>query len=296
MLDFSNETYPSPEAEQVAYPDVPDVPAASPIQPCVVVSPVFPGTVLRPGSFGSEVARMQTYLNALRDAQFPTLIRLVVDGRYGSAVSSAVMQYQALTGLSMDGLIGRNTWDSIVGNYNTLYGGSADTFPGIALRSGMTGQDVGHMQQRLNENARIYTAINRQTNDSIYGGNMTAAVRRFQRQFGLNADGVLGKLTWDRIVNVYQAITSGTPEKVVTPYSGTPIRLGSSGDDVRFVQSYLNGAGNSTALAVDGIFGQGTQSAVMIFQAYSGLKPDGIVGSITWNALVAAFNAALAAA
>ena len=31
-----------------------------------VVDPVYPGTALRPGSSGSEVARMQTYLNGLR--------------------------------------------------------------------------------------------------------------------------------------------------------------------------------------------------------------------------------------
>ena len=46
-----------------------------------VVDPVYPGTALRPGSSGSEVARMQTYLNGLRDAKYPTLNRLVVDGR-----------------------------------------------------------------------------------------------------------------------------------------------------------------------------------------------------------------------
>ena len=41
-----------------------------------VVDPVYPGTALRPGSSGSEVARMQTYLNGLRDAKYPTLNRL----------------------------------------------------------------------------------------------------------------------------------------------------------------------------------------------------------------------------
>ena len=54
-----------------------------------VVDPVYPGTALRPGSSGSEVARMQTYLNGLRDAKYPTLNRLVVDGRYGSATAWA---------------------------------------------------------------------------------------------------------------------------------------------------------------------------------------------------------------
>lgn len=36
-----------------------------------VVDPVYPGTALRPGSSGSEVARMQTYLNGLRTPSTP---------------------------------------------------------------------------------------------------------------------------------------------------------------------------------------------------------------------------------
>lgn len=285
MLDFGNDSTPNAAAEQVY----------APAQPVATVEPAYPGTVLRPGSFGSEVARMQTYLNGLRDTQFPTLIQLNVDGRYGSATSSAVMQYQALAGLSMDGLIGRNTWDSIVGTYNTVIGGSADTFPGITLRPGMRGQDVRHMQNSLNELARVYTAINSVSADGIYGNNTTAAVRRFQHQFGLSADGLLGRQTWAKIVDVRHSMTSGSPAPVVTPYPGEPVRVGASGDNVRCIQSYLNGAGNSSLLNVDGIFGQGTQRAVMIFQAVSKLNPDGIVGPDTWRALVAAFNAALGA-
>ena len=259
----------------------------------IAADPPYPGTVLRPGSSGSEVARMQQYLNALRDAAYPTLVRLSVDGRYGSSTASTVMQYQVLTGLSMDGMIGRNTWDAIVGEYNTLIGGSADTYPGIALRPGSRGEDVRHMQSRLNELARIYPAINTQNADGIYGDNMTHAVRRFQEQFGLSADGILGRDTWARIVSVYEAMTAGRPAPVVTRYPGSPLRVGASGDSVRFVQSYLNGIHGTPHLNVDGIYGQGTARSVAAFQAVSGLTPDGIVGAATWPAMITAFNASL---
>ena len=259
----------------------------------VAADPAYPGVVLRPGSSGSEVARMQLYLNGLRDAAYPTLIRLVVDGRYGSGTASTVMQYQVLNGLSMDGLIGRNTWDAIVGEYNTLVGGSADTYPGIPLRPGSRSEDVRHMQLRLNEVARIYTGINTQTVDGAYGDNMTHAVRRFQAQFGLPSDGILGENTWNKIVSVYEAITAGRPTAVVTPYPGSPLRVGSTGDSVRFVQSYLNGIHGTPHLNVDGNFGQATSRSVAAFQALSGLTPDGIVGAATWPAMISAFNAAL---
>ena len=63
-------------------------------------------------------------------------------------------------------------------------------------------QDVRHMQGRLNEVARIYTGINTQTVDGAYGNNMTNAVRRFQRQFSLSADGILGKDTWLSLIHI----------------------------------------------------------------------------------------------
>ena len=185
-----------------------------------VVDPVYPGTALRPGSSGSEVARMQTYLNGLRD-------------------------------------------------------------------------DVRHMQGRLNEVARIYTGINTQTVDGAYGNNMTNAVRRFQRQFSLSADGILGKDTWNKIVSVHNAMQAGNPTHVTTQYPGVPLRVGSTGDYVRFVQSYLNGISGRPLLTVDGNYGQNTTRAVGLFQATAGLPVDGVVGSATWAALIPAFNATL---
>jgi chitosanase len=55
------------------------------------------------------------------------------------------------------------------------------------------------------------------------------------------------------------------------------------GDDVRSVQSALNGAG--AALAVDGVYGPTTAAAVLNFQKQKGLTPDGIVGPSTRAAL-----------
>ena len=61
------------------------------------------------------------------------------------------------------------------------------------------------------------------------------------------------------------------------------ISYGSSGDDVKKLQKALNSAGYN--LAVDGIFGTKTQSAVRSYQQKNGLSVDGIVGVNTWNSL-----------
>jgi peptidoglycan hydrolase-like protein with peptidoglycan-binding domain len=39
-------------------------------------------------------------------------------------------------------------------------------------------------------------------------------------------------------------------------------------------------------LAVDGVFGQRTAIWVAAFQYVAGLNPDGVVGTLTWRALV----------
>lgn len=56
------------------------------------------------------------------------------------------------------------------------------------------------------------------------------------------------------------------------------IRLGSKGEDVKFLQKNLN-------LVQDGIFGTLTEEAVKTFQAQNGLIADGIVGPGTWAKL-----------
>jgi peptidoglycan hydrolase-like protein with peptidoglycan-binding domain len=55
-------------------------------------------------------------------------------------------------------------------------------------------------------------------------------------------------------------------------------------EDVRALQTLLNQDGAS--LTVDGILGRDTESAVRRFQNEHGLADDGIVGPLTWSALM----------
>ncbi|NES04849.1 MAG: peptidoglycan-binding protein [Okeania sp. SIO2F4] len=60
--------------------------------------------------------------------------------------------------------------------------------------------------------------------------------------------------------------------------------FGSTGEDVEYLQRWLNAAGFGS-LVVDGIFGVATQEAVKKFQKYYGLTVDGIVGPQSWGTL-----------
>lgn len=62
------------------------------------------------------------------------------------------------------------------------------------------------------------------------------------------------------------------------------LKIGSTGKDVKELQSNLNNRGYN--LAVDGIFGTNTLSAVKGYQASNNLAVDGIVGNNTWGSLI----------
>lgn len=165
-----------------------------------------------------------------------------------------------------------------------------DRYPGTALRWGSSGSDVSNMQERLNHIAETYTAINTQTVDGKFGQNMYQSVIRFQLQLGLTADGVIGPATWERIVEVDRIVRSGGFTTVTTPYPGYVLGLGSTGNDVRFIQSYMSAVPGMTPVKIDGIFGSGTQALVRAFQNQVQLKADGLVGRLTWAAMIHAFN------
>ncbi len=74
---------------------------------------------------------------------------------------------------------------------------------------------------------------------------------------------------------------------IPSSYPGTPLRRGSSGEDVRTIQQQLNRIRvNYPAIPaierVDGIFGTQTEGAVRAFQQIFDLAVDGVVGKRTW--------------
>jgi peptidoglycan hydrolase-like protein with peptidoglycan-binding domain len=55
---------------------------------------------------------------------------------------------------------------------------------------------------------------------------------------------------------------------------------------IRHIQTRLNvHAGLNPHIAVDGLFGPGTEAAVRRFQTARNIASDGLVGPVTWNSL-----------
>ncbi len=249
------------------------------------------GTVLRVGSTGTAVEQVQYWLSYL--AQFyDDLIAPTVDGVYGNGTAAAVTRFQQKFGLTADGIVGQITWNAIFDLYDDFESdiGTPNVYPGTALRLGSIGNDVRQIQFWLNIAADQYTALGGVTVDGNFGPATELAVQRFQSYFGLSADGVVGRLTWDKLYEVYIDITNDllAPNSRPGTFPGT-LRQGSTGTAVRELQYYLYLLGSYESsipvVSIDGVFGAATLAAVRAFQQYAGLTVDGVVGSLTWSAL-----------
>ena len=251
----------------------------------------FGSSVLKQGSTGSEVEQMQFWLSTL--AQYESSIPSVtVDGVYGSGTAAAVRAFQRLYGLTVDGIVGLTTWTELYDQFRSIQSdnGTPNAYPGTALREGSSGQNVRLVQFWLKIARTVYTSLANVTVDGKFGAGTAAAVQRFQRYFGLTADGVVGRITWNKLYEVYNDIANKLLSSSLRPgeYPGV-LRTGSSGTAVRELQFYLYlmSAYESSIppVSIDGKFGADTERAVRAYQRFAGLTVDGVVGRTTWNSL-----------
>ncbi|ASN82815.1 peptidoglycan-binding domain-containing protein [Deinococcus ficus] len=140
---------------------------------------------LRQGDTGRDVYTLQ-YL--LREAGQT----LSIDGIFGSGTDSAVRAFQGARGLTVDGIVGGNTWEALI----------------KTVRQGDSNNAVRALQDQL-KNGYGYTSV---TVDGAFGPATDAAVRDFQTSRGLGADGIVGLNTWHGLVTGASTAgsTSGT--------------------------------------------------------------------------------------
>ena len=248
--------------------------------------------------YTSSGSRVRVLQQALKDLGF-TISK--VDGVFGQSTFEAVMAFQKATGLTVDGKAGRNTLVKLESYFdsngnvtqpmitpkptadldNIAYG-----IPTRTLREGMGGQDVLYTQDRLAALGYL-TGIS----DGQYGAATKAAVQAFQARNGLTADGKVGANTV-KILYSNNAIaadpSAATPTPTPTQSFGIvptrTLREGSSGDDVKSVQSRLKALGYYSG-TVDGNYGTGTMAAVASFQLRNNLSADGVAGKRTYKKL-----------
>ena len=133
---------------------------------------------LRSGSSGNFVYLLQYILSQ-------NGYNLTIDGVFGANTQRAVTEFQTANNLTADGIVGPNTWRTLL-----------VLPPRPTVRFGDRNVYVRYLQQKLT--SKLYPLGNI---DGIFGNATREATVAFQRENGLDPDGIVGPLTW-QVVSV----------------------------------------------------------------------------------------------
>ncbi|QJB46269.1 N-acetylmuramoyl-L-alanine amidase [Dolichospermum flos-aquae] len=125
-----------------------------------------------------SILRLQQALNRLKITDKNNQ-PLVEDNGMGQATSSATEKFQRIVGVLPTGIAGNTTWDAI----NQILAKR------VVQGTHTSGVIIRYLQYRVGADP-----------DGIYGPQTQAAIKKFQQQNGLTADGIIGAITWQKLV------------------------------------------------------------------------------------------------
>ena len=184
-----------------------------------------------------------------------------VDGSYGESTEVAVMAFQLMNNLTVDGKAGPAT-------QRALYGSKANISYN-SLRQGDEGSTVKNLQYTLYELGYYDGAI-----DGKYGQTTSDAVRAFQIQNKITpVDGVAGTKTLSRMYSSDAIAATAANVEYETASEGMKGEIVVEIQDCLVQMGYLD--------EVTGEYDEATVAAVKAFQSANGLTPDGKCGEKT---------------
>jgi peptidoglycan hydrolase-like protein with peptidoglycan-binding domain len=136
------------------------------------------GPTISSGSTGKDVRRLQRIFVMTK-----VLAPANITGTFDSTTEQAVKDFQQGTGLTVDGIVGPITWQALPADPNTPLS-----------RRGMSGSVVSALQKGLKK----YTtpATDPGPVDGDFGSKTEAAVKAYQQDRSVQADGIVGDQTW----------------------------------------------------------------------------------------------------
>lgn len=173
------------------------------------VSPIYP-SLLTEGMSGDYIKTLQYYLDVVAYF-YPQIPDITVDGYFGEKTKEAVMAFQNLQGLTVDGIVGRDTWRSLTNAYNTVLKTippeyqteTSLIYPGYILSEGLENDDVKRLQTLLQSISAVNPSIPNVEINGVYDPTTAAAVSALQEFFGIPVTGTVGAATWSLIANLY---------------------------------------------------------------------------------------------
>src|SRR5262245_30024147 len=142
------------------------------------------------------------------------------------------------------------------------------------IKLGDTGDDVRRLQRVFTRNKELGP----DDIDGVFGPKTEKVVKDFQQTNGLVADGIVGPTTWSHV----------HPYREASPV----LKAGALGPVVAMLQGVLK-TGFGYAGAIDGVYGQVTETVVRQYQTDSGLPVTGVMDEQTWLAPAGAAGATL---
>ena len=228
---------------------------------------------------------------------------IAIDGQFGTSTEAAVRAYQRFAGLTVDGVVGRATWNSLYGKASTLRtSGPVVTlkrlpYPGTPLTVGSSGSAVLYYTLLLQRIAYYFSSVEAPPLSDQYTDETAAATRSAQQLLGLEQTGIADADTWTAVeaLSLQLAAHAPNPDRDVPPstsYPGRAIAEGSAGQEVGQVERWLNRRAQLSCdedyVADNNRFGAADAAAVRAVQQQAGLQPvNGIVYRETWQALQA---------
>ena len=264
--------------------------------------------VIKSGMQGSDVEELQNILIALG------YMSGTADGVCGHNTVNAIKTFQSTHGLIADGICGASTFDAInidaeaymAGDTSVAYNAnnqqsskktsSKSTLTGdnnssnnisistdSVIQSGSQGEAVKNLQRKL-----ISLGYLSGDTDGICGDMTVAAIKKFQSSQNLEADGIAGAATLNKLNNPSSVTSEDNSQETTEEGSyaeiGSVIKAGMQGDGVIIVQQKLIEHGFLSG-EPDGYCGARTVAAIKRFQTSVGLPADGVCGLLTYAAL-----------
>lgn len=159
---------------------------------------VFPAT-FRIGDTGPGVTQIATLLAKIG------LLEGELSQSYDGRVDQAVRAFQQNRGLSVDGVVGTQTYRRLNEARWQLGDRVLTHLPGNLT----AGDDVYTLQQRLLDLGFHVGRV-----DGIFGQQSEAALREFQRNFGIPADGTCGPATLKALARLTPIVSGGAPNEM----------------------------------------------------------------------------------
>ena len=269
----------------------------------------YPGEPLRPGDDSNSVKVIQTELNRIAQ-NYPAIPKIRLEnGFFGVDTEDAVRAFQRIFSLPVTGEVDKATWYTIKRYYNGVKQLSELTSEGInigeatlpyapELSAGMEGLPVKALQYYMDVIAYLNPELDPITVTGVFDPATVQAVENFQRFYGLPVTGRANAALWNILNREYrasvQSLPAGYENGLAKIYPGYILSVGSQGESVNDIQTYLSYIGRVypeiPEIPVTGYYGTQTRDAVYTFQRLFGLPQSGLVGFNTWFGIANEYN------